>query len=948
MLRRYQIIGALGALSILFVGGCASDDSSSPQTLPPAVIDSGAGGAGGAGGFGGTGAGQPPPAGCNSDIACGDGMICNMGACIPGECNFDRTCPPGQVCDRSTFTCSGGGPAPCMSDAECMAGSFCVSGTCQNVQCARDEHCPPMQRCENNRCVAEVVECSDGDGDGYGNGCMLGMDCDDANPNVNPGMREDGMTLCDDGVDNDCVGGDVVCGSQDLDRDGYEVKDGDCDDNNAAVNPGQAEVYYNNVDDDCNPATRDGDRDNDGFTAMQVGGDDCNDENPNINRAVREIPGNGIDEDCDGVDAMPQVEDQDGDGVSEADGDCNDENRRVYPGAEEIPYNNIDDDCDVRTPDNDLDMDGVRSPQDCDDRDAQARPGLDEIYYNNRDDDCDPETADDDADGDGFAATEVGGDDCNDRSNAVNPGSEESPYNGLDDDCDPGTPDNDLDGDGFPRGPDCDDRDENVNPDVVETSQILCEDDIDNNCDGVVVRCDVAAVDNDGDGVPQGQDCDDNNPEVTGGAEIIGNGLDDDCDPSTPDVPALDCENDAYDNTNSNNQPNSASAIRDGNTTGVQDNGLILCHDEADWYQIQLDAGDGLEVDLVFDADEGDIDMRLYRLPEGRPLNRDNLELIDSSASVDGFETVYLRRAVRNNENYYIEVFHYENEGGRQPYGITVNLFDSCTDDAESISGEQNDRPETASLFPDFGQSRQVCDYDTDYYSFRLDREDNVRVDILFNHAEGDIDARVERDDGAVFLRGSSADDNEIMEGVLPSGEYRVAVYGFNGAQNSYKIFRSGGGVVTRRYTMRGDVDIPDATDEGIGRVEVPIDFTQNGEDIDGGSTALSLRIREFDLNHRFLPDLRVVLLIDGVELIELWNRDGDENGNDGGLDDSGLLDFDFDLRRYDIYFSDRTYAEIAGQDAQGRMSVLIEDYNIGNDGTLVDLDVELTYLSNP
>ena len=96
--------------------------------------------------------------------------------------------------------------------------------------------------------------------------------------------------------------GDKNCSMLDLDNDGF-ISSEDCDDMNGEVNPGQIEIPYNGLDDDCNEATLDDDLDEDGFDLAE----DCDDCNPNINPDAIEIPNNDIDEDCNGEDLMTKV-----------------------------------------------------------------------------------------------------------------------------------------------------------------------------------------------------------------------------------------------------------------------------------------------------------------------------------------------------------------------------------------------------------------------------------------------------------------------------------------------------------------------------------------------------------------------------------------------------------------------------------------------------------------
>ncbi len=89
----------------------------------------------------------------------------------------------------------------------------------------------------------------------------------------------------------------------DKDGDGYTVAQGDCNDNNANINPGAAEVCGDGIDNNCNGFTDEGcvvaepDQDSDGYTIAQG---DCNDYDSSINPGAVEICGDGIDNNCNG------------------------------------------------------------------------------------------------------------------------------------------------------------------------------------------------------------------------------------------------------------------------------------------------------------------------------------------------------------------------------------------------------------------------------------------------------------------------------------------------------------------------------------------------------------------------------------------------------------------------------------------------------------------------
>jgi hypothetical protein len=492
-----------------------------------------------------------------------EGHVPNAGDCDDSDPAFHPGAVEDDCSDPNDYNCDG---SVAYDDVDGDGWPACQD--CDDSRAAINpdatERCDGLDNdCDGDIDEPDAVDAStwyaDSDADGYGDPAVStaacdepsgytadDTDCDDNQAAINPSATE----RCD-GVDNDCDGStdepDAVDASTwyaDSDNDGYgdagttatacdapsghTSDDTDCDDGEAAVNPGASE-RCDGVDNDCDgdidedsaidAPTWYADSDGDGYgdpddsapactqpSSATSDASDCDDGDAGINPDATEQC-DGVDNDCDGsidepdaVDASTWYADSDGDGYGDGgssttacaqpsghvadSSDCDDSEAAINPAASET-CDGVDNDCDGGT-DEDSAIDVATWYADAD-GDGYGDAG-------SSTESCDPPSA--------YTGDST---DCDDGDATINPGANEL-CDGVDNDCDGSTDEDsaidastwyaDRDRDGYgdagstsvactqPSGhisddSDCDDGDAAVNPAATESC-----DGVDNDCDG--------------------------------------------------------------------------------------------------------------------------------------------------------------------------------------------------------------------------------------------------------------------------------------------------------------------------------------------------------------------------------------------------------------------------------------------------------------------------------
>ena len=183
--------------------------------------------------------------------------------------------------------------------------------------------------------------------------------------------------------------------------------------------------------------------------------------------------------------------------------------------------------------------------------------------------------------------------------------------------------------------------------------------------------------------------------------------------------------------------------------------GLSACPTDDDYFQVFLDSGDEITVDLTFSDAEGDIDLAI--------LDAAGTWVAGSSSSNDNESATYTATSAGLHQ---VRAFLYLDAGGQpgNPYDMDLFVDPAAPPCTPGDAFEPNDTDTTAaSVWATTFYALGACPAEGDYYAIDLAVGDVLTVDFLFSDAEGDIDVDLYDPSGAWVDGSSSSSDDETL-----------------------------------------------------------------------------------------------------------------------------------------------------------------------------------------
>jgi len=202
-----------------------------------------------------------------------------------------------------------------------------------------------------------------------------------------------------------------------------------------------------------------------------------------------------------------------------------------------------------------------------------------------------------------------------------------------------------------------------------------------------------------------------------------------------------------------------------------------ICGGDDDYYGFSLNVGDTVSAQITFTAANGDLDLQLLD-PSG--------QVVDSSTTASGNSEAVDHVAVVAGR-FVLRVYGYRGAANGYQLQLTVTpAVPTCREDGY----EDNDSQAAATLVTAGTYGGQICTADEDWFAVNLNAGDTLDVNLLFTHANGDLDLQLRAPDGTVLRTSASVDDNEEILGyvVANAGRYALRVRGYSGAENSYRL----------------------------------------------------------------------------------------------------------------------------------------------------------------